>query len=54
LKRLDRQARLLEGTVEGPPLETFLTTERAASSDLEGRSVFGWEKDLTLKKVADS
>jgi uncharacterized protein len=54
LKRLDGQARRLEAIVEGPSFESFLATERAASSDLEGRSVFGWEKDLTLKKVADS
>jgi uncharacterized protein len=43
LKRLDDQARRLERTAEGPSLETFVAGERAASPDLGGRSVFGWE-----------
>jgi hypothetical protein len=47
LKRLDDQARLLERTVKGPSLETFIATERAASPMLDGRSVFGWERDLS-------
>jgi uncharacterized protein len=51
-KRLDDQARLLERTAEGPSLESFIATERAASPILDGRSVFGWEKDLIPPKVA--
>jgi uncharacterized protein len=50
LQRLDSQARRLEATAEGPALESFLAAERAASSALDGRSVFGWESDLAAKK----
>jgi hypothetical protein len=46
LQRLDHQARRLEGVAEGPPLDSFLAAERAASPALDGRSVFGWEKDI--------
>jgi len=52
LKRLDDQARRLERVAQGPSLESFIATERAASPMLDGRSVFGWEKDLTPPKVA--
>ena len=47
LKRLDAQARRLERTASGPSLESFIAGERAGSVALDGRSVFGWEKDLT-------
>jgi hypothetical protein len=53
LKRLDDQARRLERTAQGPSFESFIATERAASPMLDGRSVFGWEKDLT-PKAADA
>jgi uncharacterized protein len=43
LKRLDDQARWLEGKVSGPPVEKVIAREREASSLYEGRSVFGWE-----------
>src|ERR1700712_1151754 len=46
LKRLDDQARRLESIANGPSLEAFVATERAASPTLDGRSVFGWERDL--------
>lgn len=46
LKRLDDQARRLERTATGPGIEAFIASERAASPDLGGRSVFGWERDL--------
>jgi uncharacterized protein len=52
LKRLDEQARRLERTSEGSSLETFIATERAASSSLDGRSVFGWERDLRQQKFS--
>jgi len=29
------------------PLDAFIAGERQRSPDLDGRSVFGWEKDLT-------
>ena len=46
LKRLDAQARQLERTATGPSLDAFMAAERNRSPDLDGRSVFGWEKDL--------
>ena len=48
LKRLDAQARALEGTANGPSFEAFIARERHASPALGGRSVFGWEKDVAL------
>jgi hypothetical protein len=54
LKRLDSQARRLEAVADGPTLESYLAIERAASPALDGRSVFGWEKDLGIKKVTPS
>ena len=52
-KRLDDQARRLERTVsQGPSLESYIGTERAASPRLDGRSVFGWERDLAPPKAA--
>ena len=47
LKRLDTQARELERTADGPPLEAFIAEQENRSSSLGGRSVFGWEADLT-------
>jgi hypothetical protein len=44
LKRLDDQARWLEGQVSGPPVEDVIARERQASPLYEGRSVFGWER----------
>ena len=46
LKRLDDQARRLERGATGPSLNAFIAGERAASPDLDGRSVFGWERDI--------
>lgn len=46
LKRLDAEARRLERTATGPSLDAVIAGERAASPDLDGRSVFGWERDL--------
>ena len=45
-KRLDVQARRLEGAAKGPSLDTFISDELAASPELGGRSAFGWEYDL--------
>jgi hypothetical protein len=50
LKRLDQQARQLEKVATGPSLEAFIASERLASPDLDGRSVFGWESDLQGKR----
>jgi hypothetical protein len=50
LKRLDEQARVLERAASGPSFEGYVAGERARSSSLDGRSVLGWEKDLTARK----
>jgi hypothetical protein len=54
-KRLDDQARRLERSATGPSWDAFVATERAASPDLDGRSVFGWERDVvgSAGKLAD-
>ncbi|HEY2028458.1 MAG TPA: DUF763 domain-containing protein [Myxococcales bacterium] len=41
IARLDQQARLLEGRVEGPALDRYIEDERAASPEYGGRDVFG-------------
>ncbi|MBS0269400.1 MAG: DUF763 domain-containing protein [Proteobacteria bacterium] len=46
LKRLDEQARQLERTADGLSFDDFIAQERANSSLLGGRSVFGWEGSL--------
>jgi uncharacterized protein len=50
LKRLDQQARLLERSATGTSFEAFVVGERARSSSLDGRSVFGWECDVAVGK----
>lgn len=50
IRRLDDQARRLERTAQGPSVESFIAGERAASPALDGRSVFGWERDLAETK----
>jgi uncharacterized protein len=52
LKRLDAQARLLERTASGPSLEAYMAGERKASPPLDGRSVFGWEKEVARRDKA--
>jgi hypothetical protein len=54
LKRLDDQARKLERTAGGPSLDAFIAGERRRSPDLDGRSVFGWEKDLAPRSKVRS
>jgi hypothetical protein len=49
LKRLDAQARKLERVATGPSLVDFIARERERSASLDGRSVYGWEKDLRDK-----
>jgi hypothetical protein len=52
LQRLDYQARQLERTAGGPSFDAFVAAERASSPALDGRSVFGWERDIANKKTA--
>ncbi|HMN85771.1 MAG TPA: DUF763 domain-containing protein [Bauldia sp.] len=49
IRRLDAEARALEGRVDGPSFDAFVAGERAASPSLGGRSVFGWESDLVAR-----
>ena len=50
LKRLDDQARALEATATGPSFDSFVTSERAQSPDYAGRSVFGWEESIAMRR----
>ncbi|MCK1637402.1 DUF763 domain-containing protein [Bradyrhizobium sp. 157] len=50
LKRLDDQSRQLERSAKGPSFDAFISGERAASPQLGGRSVFGWEAELKAAK----
>lgn len=43
LRRLDEQARALEGFTDGPATAEVMRRERALSHRYGGRSVFGWE-----------
>jgi hypothetical protein len=54
LKRLDDEARKLERIASGPSLDAFIAGERQRSPDLDGRSVFGWEKGVTPRDKAGS
>jgi hypothetical protein len=42
IRRLDEQARRLEGQVGGPSFEAYMAEERARSHEYGGRTVFGW------------
>jgi len=53
IKRLDDQARRLERSATGPAFEAFVATERAASVELDGRSVLGWERDIAAHSRAE-
>jgi hypothetical protein len=58
LRRLDAQARRLERSADGPPVETFIAGELERSHDYGGRSVFGWEppadQPITYRKPISS
>lgn len=43
IRRLDAQARRLEGIASGRAVEAIIAEERLRSHDYGGRSVFGWE-----------
>ena len=40
----------LERTAQGPSVEAYIAGERAASPELDGRSVFGWERDIVASR----
>jgi hypothetical protein len=45
IKRLDQQARLLEGAATGPSFDAIIGNEFEKSHAYGGRSVFGWEPE---------
>ena len=51
IKRLDEQARLLEGHASGPSVSSVIAQERQRSAEYGGRSIFGWETGLPLPRV---
>ena len=51
LRRLDRQARLLEASATGPSWDKVVAEERAVSPEYGGRSVFGWENPCADKGI---
>jgi hypothetical protein len=51
LKRLDDQARQLEPTATGLSFDAFVAVERSQSASLGGRSVFGWESEVSDGKT---
>ena len=54
LRQLDSQARFLERTATGPSLEVVIAGERRRSPSLDGRSVFGWEKDIADERTGEA
>jgi hypothetical protein len=52
LRRLDDQARILECTATGPSLQVHIAGDRGRSAALDGRSVFGWERDHSTEQTA--
>jgi hypothetical protein len=50
LKRLDDQARRLETSADGRSFEAHVANERNQSAAYDGRSVFGWERELIASR----
>ena len=53
LKRLDDQARRLAHYATGPDLKEIIAGEYRDSARVGGRSVFGWEEDLSAAKARE-
>jgi hypothetical protein len=53
IKRLDEQARRLEGTATGPSFEALVADEFKNSHGYGGRSVFGWEPEPAAPRKAE-
>jgi hypothetical protein len=53
LKRLDKQARLVERCALGPPVEDLIAEEGRLSHSYGGRSVFGWAPLPALQTLSD-
>jgi hypothetical protein len=51
IRRLDEQARRLECEVDGPSFERILADERNSSHAYGGRSVFGWERPVDVRRT---
>jgi hypothetical protein len=50
LRRLDAQARVLERTATGSSLPEYVASELKHAAEFGGRSVFGWERQLSLAR----
>jgi hypothetical protein len=50
IRRLDEQARRLEHYATGPSLDSFMAGERSRSHEYGGRSVFGWEPPIFIRR----
>jgi uncharacterized protein len=53
IKRLDDQARLLERLASGPCVPDLIAQEEQHSASYDGRSVFGWERDLGPARIGN-
>ena len=51
IRRLDEQARRLEGRAEGASFEAYMAEERARSHEYGGRTIFGWEPAPAQRKA---
>ncbi len=54
LQRLDAEARRLEASAGGTPLQGILAAERSVSAAFGGRSMFGWEREAAACPKARS
>lgn len=53
IRRLDDQARNIEASAKGPSFKSIINDEYQRSASYGGRSVFGWEMNLTQKTSAN-
>ena len=53
IKRLDDQARQLERHASGPCVPDLIAQEEQRSASYDGRSVFGWERDLGRARIGN-
>ena len=53
LQKLDRESRKLERAATGPTVEQLIAHEREKSAEYDGRSVFGWERDVVQRAVKE-
>jgi hypothetical protein len=54
LRKLDAESRRLERVVNGPAFDDFISDEFLRSHEYGGRSVFGWELPLAVRRERPS